>query len=425
MKFLIFLLWIIFYFIFFLFSLEKQNAYNSILLSLFIEAHIYIATSLIFVFFLFVSSRSNKEIAPRDSEIESSYRFDVSKKDIYVFVKIFFTRIVYILAILLFYVWIWLIFQVLLWSFQLPIIFLLFNILVLGLFFVEHKFIVFQDFLRINTGIISVYYIFLHIFYILGWTITLSFFDVLNIILLFVLFFFFLKTERKSQYKYLMQSYVIAFVFLEVLVTLKYFFSFQASLYAITSLVFTLIFFINPRELYKYFKIQIFLSRIWGIIFSYFFLIFLSISLFNINFVVLLLSLSSFILWYILLEFHKKFQNYISLFWASYWYFIWMFWIFLALWKWDFVQNYTTIFLYIISVVYLVFDMLRKDSHIFDSYFFHVFSLLVNLSCVISFFFFIDFSILSVALFLIGESLYFFYSYFSIRKTAKKWFTIS
>jgi hypothetical protein len=425
MKFLIFLLWIIFYFIFFLFSLEKWNSYNSLLWSLFIEAHIYIATSLIFLFFLFISRRAQKEISPLGDDDENWYQLNITRNDILKFVWKFFTQFAYILAILLFYLGIWLMFQSIVWSFHIPIMFLLFNILVLWLFFIEHKFMVFQDFLRINTGIISIYYIFIHIYYILGGSIALWFYDIVNIVLLFVLFYFFLRTERKSQYKYIMQSYVIAFIFLEVLVVLKYFFSFEPTLYSFMSWVFAMIFFVFPQQLNQQFKIHIFLSRIWGIVFSYFFLIFLSISLFDINLWVIILCLVSFLISLILLEFHKKFENYVALLWASYGSFIWLLWLFLAFLNQDFIEHYITIFLYFISLIYLIFDVVRKKSYVYDSYFFHVFSLLVNLSCLISFFFFIDFSILNTGLFLIAESLYFFYSYFSLRKTFKKWSTIS
>ncbi len=424
MKFLIFLLWIIFYFIFFLFSLQNLR-YSSIIWNIYIEAHVYIVISLLFIVTLFLSRPNRTLYNPIYREEESNFNMSIQKKDIIWFVKTFFSQIIYALAIFLFYVGIFLLFQVFLGEINIPLIFLLFNTLVLALFFFEHKFSVFQDFLRINTGIISAYYIFLHLYYILWSNLIFVSLDFINILLLAVLFYCFLQTERKSHYKSLMQSYIIAFIFLEFLVACKYFFWFQALLFSIISFFFSLTFFIGSIPLKNIFKINISVSRIWGLIFSYFFLIFSTFSFFYSWNDIIFISLFSAIIWYILYIFHTKFQNYVSLFGSSYAIFVSVVSLYLFILSPDVSKKYSVFFLGVLSLLYLIFDVISKKPYSFDTYFFHIFSLLVNLSWVISFFLFIDFSILNVALLLLWESLYFFYSYFSLRKTYKKWFITS
>ncbi len=417
MKFLLFLLGVSFFFIFFLFS-QNTEIKGSFFPNLYFEAHVYILFSLLCISFLFLSPLKKEKKLPHTFFSTLS----LSRKDIFTSLKIFFERYVYYIAVSLFYSSLFLLFQLFLWEIDIPRIFLFFNILVVILYFLEDKFVVFQDFLRVNTAIISLYYIIFHILYLWGYSLTFSIIDGVNIVLLALVFYLIFVSQRGKNYKEAFQSYTISFLFLEYCVVMKYIFqdfflplTFGSFLAAISFLVFTNIF-------QQYLHISLRLLRIWGLIFSYLFLSSCFKELFWESNIHLLLAFWSGIIGSILYFFHKSFQNYISLAWSTVASGLSFFFFYQVLLSEATEKAYIYLFFFFLSWVFLIFDSISQKKQNYDTYFFHIISLIVNLFWVLSFFFLKDISILSIALLLAGESVYSFFSYYSLHTQSRIWY---
>jgi len=161
MRFLLFLLGIIFFFIFFLFS-RLENIEGVLVGNLYFIAHIYIAISLLFVIGLFSRSKLRQE----NESPKNIKRLMPSGEDIRLFVKDFFSDYVYYIACLLFYMAVYFIAKAVYGDINASAIFLCLNFIVIILYFIEHRFTLFQDFIRVNLVIISLYYIINHIMYV-------------------------------------------------------------------------------------------------------------------------------------------------------------------------------------------------------------------------------------------------------------------
>ena len=146
----------------------------------------------------------------------------------------------------------------------------------LKIYFFEHKFQLFQDFIRVNTIIVSLYYTLFQLSYLIGWTGWFSLADMLNIVLLFVLFFFLLYSSRKKKYIPVISSYVVVFIFLEYCVFLKYFFESLNYWISILSFFLSVIFLWKSQFFHKKLYIPNALVRVWGLISSYVYIYFSS-----------------------------------------------------------------------------------------------------------------------------------------------------
>lgn len=78
------------------------------------------------------------------------------------FVINIFSCYIYYIACALFYFAIYLILKSIYGEVELSSLFLLLNVVVIGLYFLEHKISIFQDFIRVNLILISLYYIVVH-----------------------------------------------------------------------------------------------------------------------------------------------------------------------------------------------------------------------------------------------------------------------
>lgn len=427
MKFLLFLLGVSFFFIFFLFS--RWNIQSSLFPNLFIEAQLYFFVSCILLFFLLrrsFLSRRKKIIEEEFSDdidcIEKTKpRFHISREDVWYYVKNFFHKYIYYIGIIFFYSSFTLLLHAILWEINITLLFLLCNIGVIVLYCIEDNFPLFQDFIRVNTFVVSLYYIFKSIAHIFGQIDAFLFLDIINIILVFVLFTLFFISSRKKSYISTVASYALVFSFLQLSLVLQWLFGGSFIPITVLSLIIAVIWSMRTQIISWFLWISQALVRIWTLLFFCLFLLWSSIFIFSENFVSLIFILLSFPAIILLYMFHKYFQNYFALFMSFYWVHI----SWLAILLFIIPQRYELASLsfiaFFFSLCFLFLDKCIQIKYSFDRYFFRIFSIWVNLVWVFCFFFFSEVSILKLAFLLFGESLYFFYSYYSISKISSQW----
>jgi hypothetical protein len=161
--------------------------------------------------------------------------------------------------------------------------------------------------------------------------------------------------------------------------------------------------------------------RTWGLIFISIFII---TSLFYIwkedifsLILIPILCLAAQLLFY----FHYKFQNYGAVTMGIFWYMWAIYWVYSVILSETIEKEYLWFLCFLFSGVILFVNKAYKRNFIYDTYFFHTLSLLVNLLWVFYFFYLRDFSILSLWLLLLWESIYLFFSYYTVSKTKTLW----
>lgn len=414
MRFLLLLVWVTFFFLFFLFS--KISGIEWFLFqNLFYQANIYVFVS---VLFLFWSIRSDSQHHTREEKKESIFwplpSFGLG--EIKSFISYFFSDIIYYISIGLFYGALYLLFWELFWRLQITQLFLFFNIIVCFLFLLEKKVSLFWDLLRVNTSIISLYYIAVHIIYLFWGNIDFSLYDLWNILCIMLLIYLFLFRSSLIIHKKIFYSYALSFVFLESLVLCSFLFERNIALYMMLSCLFWIIFSLLTDDIHKRFSIPITLVRTFSLIF---FLLTLSFWIFFIfwagKYIVLTVSLiliSSIFLF----GFHYLFQNYIAAFAGSLGILSSVYWCLSLSISSEKIKIYAGAFYIGISFAILFIHRLSYFRYDFDKYFFHVLSFFVNLVWVILFLFFAKTSILTLACILLLESVYFSLLYYSFKK---------
>lgn len=410
MKLLLLTLGIVFFFI--LYSFYKGEVVESELIwNIFIEANVYVVLSFCIIGFIWKQERNIyiKNIINNEG-VKTSLFQNISLRGI---IKKIFEKYIYILAIILLYFSSFLLLNTLFEEIALSEIFLVFNAWVLFLYFIGWNIKIFQDFLRVNTSVISVYYILYHIAYIAWISSLFSVIDIINIILLWVLFFLFIRFSRSEQHLPEFFTYVLIFLYLELIVVSSYVFDSTAFISIFILFLWSLLFLLYTSEVSKYISLKKKYVRIWGLC-SWYICVCLSlifavqISTVSFFIVIMLLTLS-----YIFYTFHNYFENYISLVFSFFWICISGYILFFSVWLPSF---YIPLFFFVLSALFLFADGILDDVHVYDNYFFHVFSLLVNLVWCILFFVFMELSILGVSILLMWESLYFFLSYYTLPK---------
>lgn len=415
MKFLLFFLGIIFFFIFFLFS--KIEVSSSIFSSLFIEAHIYIALAIVSIMTLTgISFWKNKKIGNDDESVEIESK-DIlpERQEILEYIRVFFGKYIYYIWTLLFYLWLMLIFKSIVWDIRVPQILLFFNIIVLSLYFFENKFPLFQDLIRVNTVIVSLYYIARNILFLSVWGPEFLVADLINIFLVIVLFVLFFVSSQKKSYIPTLASYFLVFIFLELSVVMKVLGSETIITMSFLSFIIGLITLIFTREIAHIWAISKTLVRVWGLCFSYMFLTLAWFHIFSESFMAGLFTLFVWISSYLLYSFHLHFQNYISFFFSSIGVSLIAFSLYMFLIPEAYEYDNMFYVAFILSFLFLSWEKIIWVIYFYDRYFFRIFSLLVNIVWLFCFFFFIDISILKIWVLLLGESVYFLYSYYSLK----------
>ena len=410
MKLLLFILGVIFFFILYSFyiagGVEKTLVWN-----VFIEANIYVLVSIFIIGYVWRQEKyHHKQVQGDDIKEKKSLIQSIPFRKI---IKKLFENYVYVVAIILFYFSSFLLLNTLFEEIALSEIFLVFNLWVLFLYFMGGNIKVFQDFLRVNTSVISLYYILYHIAYIAGISPWFSIIDLVNIIILWLLFFLFIRFSRQEQHLPEFFTYVLIFLYLEMIVICMYIFGFTTFVSIFILFLWALLFLLYTSGVSKVISLNKKYIRIWGlfswyvcIILSLIFTIQVSILSFLVAFMIIVLS-------YIFYIFHNYFENYISLIFSFFWILIACYIFFSSMWLPYF---YMSLFFFILSAFFLIADGFLDDVHDYDSYFFHIFSLLVNLVWCILFFLFWELSILSLSLLLMWESLYLFLSYYTLPK---------
>lgn len=341
----------------------------------------------------------------------------LSKEEILYFIKRFFENYIYYIAIFLFYLSLYLFIKSFFTEIEISQLFLFFNLVVVWLYFIEHKFSLFHDLLRVNTVIISLYYIFFQLFYILWMRENFIIEDVWNIIILLFLLVFFIIKSQGSKYLATLYTYLLFFLFINAL-SWMFFLFWEVLLWAwILAFVLQFLFFTQTEALSEISSISKKTIRIWWISFSSLFLYFSVASLWVSDgilffFCLLLLVSSSF-----LLLFHTVFQNYFSLIVSLLWYGFSSYGIYMFFVPVILKYTYLSFLCFIISFLYIFISQVIERKYIYDKYFFHSFSLVVNVIWVILFLFFNEISILKLSILIAGESLYLFASYYYFRKS--------
>ncbi|PID86344.1 hypothetical protein CSB08_01115 [Candidatus Gracilibacteria bacterium] len=422
MKYLLLITSLIFSTIFFLFyNLSKKNNLNFNELSFFSDLRIEIILFFLigiffFVFFLNISFLDTKKLK------KSKSIKDFSIKYIYNFFVKFFKDYLYYIGFISFYLSFYFIFKSSSYfSFEVLIFFISFIILLL--FFITNKFLLFRDFIRINTILFSLYYL---VFYILGFTSgnhIFTFLDFINqifIIVFFILSIYNYKTILKKESS---DSPLIAYFF----VYIYGFFSFYTKdLLGNNYLVISVIGFLLGIFIY-YFLLKVSFFNKNKIILKYLSIIFIYVSIIFSSFYLVLVGINYFlllILFYgIFFNFfiHKKYQNYLCFFFSIYSFIFIVYYLFFKYFPFlEFKANLFIILSYIISFSMIIFTYLYNIKYITDYFFIYIFTYLINIISVIYFFYITSFDFLTFGVILFLESLIFFLSYFKLRKESLK-----
>lgn len=423
MKILLLLLGIVFFFIFFLFS-QQPSLSSPLFGSLYIEAQAYIILSLFCIGLLFFwqkRSIQDEDMQMQESDHKSSPLKKLSQKDILLGLKIFFESYVYYIGILFFYISLSLFLTSFFPKITIPEIFFIANIAVIGLYFIEEKFQVFQDLIRVNTLCISLYYIFSHVRYLSLDGYSFSGYDVWNIGLLAVLFFLFFRSERSQHYKHIFQSYLLCFIVLEYAVLMKYVFGETRIFFVVWFFVCAILFLVFTEFFVERFSLKRAFLRAWGIVFSCGFLILATLYLPGEGLTALFLAAAVGVVGVLLYLFHRSFENYVALLFALYASFLGTFFLYQLILQSAQENNSLFVYFFLLSTGQLLFHAFQTKQKLFEIYVFHIVSLLVNLFWVLSFFLFQNVSILSLAILFAGESIYFLFSYYSLQKKSRLW----
>lgn len=409
MKFLLFVLGMSFYFIFYLFSKQKDITWG-IFSNLFIEAHVYIIISLLCIFLFHTQNFFKKEKDSQDT-LSSPIKF-YTKHELLAFGKVFFQNSLYLLGLILFYVSVFLIGKEIFRTIDVATLLLFGNTIVIVCIFINPKFRVFQDLLRWNTILLSLYYIVFHLSILSGFERAITGIDILNIVILWVLFFLSFTHNTLGQCMKGFQSYVLAFLFLEICTASFLIFGDRMYCLGTLSFLFSMLFLIGTQNVSKVFGISLSLVRIWGISFSFLFLLF---------FLFAIITELQYLPWFVLpaffqviflFLFHRYFQNYFTFLWSISGFCMGVYVLFDILSFHQYFSYFSLFFSFMLLFVFLF----QNRYYIYDAYFYHSISLWVNIFWVIGLLFSQDFSILAFGIILAIESVYFFASSYIFRK---------
>jgi len=405
MKFLLFFLGVVFFLIFFMFSALSGVEWWMVK-NIFWEANAYVVLSVLCIVFVFRWEwlKSRDKQGPQDVENKKQAVL-LSVKTL--FGNFFFSYIYYI-AGALFYIALYFMLIAFFPNISISGVFLCINIVVLGLYFLESNFWVFQDFIGVNMVVISIYYILKHIAYLSWITQGLTNIELINVLFVFLFFFISLSRRKKFQYIVAIEGCFLGFLFLEILVIYKELFWLALINSAWISFLFWVVLLIFTDPLSYYSRVQVYVLRFWGMFFVGLFVLISSSTLFYQEPDQAIYSLPLIVSSFLFVSYYRRFLSYLSL---ALWMYSWVcsaVFVFLSfVWR-----EYLWFLLIFISILWLFLNKAHKYYMPSDKIVFHGFSFLVNLLWVISFFFFYDFSILELWFLLFVESLYFFLSYY-------------
>jgi len=461
MNYLLFFLSSIFSFLIYIFyklDIWKNN-FSSITWNLFIDSILFLILA-IFLFFYFsdfsFKRYKNEKIFEDDIFNENFEKNNLLKS---IQVKTLFTKYIYYIWFILFYISIYLILQsfwIIEFSlkehfFQWAFLILFLNFIIILFFFISHKADIFKDFIKINTILFSLYYIFLYLYIFISGINVLVFVDIINTIFIFsffiTTFYFNYKDWNKTNKllytkKNIDNSLVLYFFIYSFIVFSFYFRIILTDYFNFININFSLIFvyvWLSLNILIYYFLQKIiffrnskYILRALSFLFLYISMIFSTIFFIKNSNKILLtdfigifntISLFFILLYWIIFNFeiHKKYQNYISLIFSV---FSFVFILNFILYKnillfWWKIFNLVLILNFTISYFIVIFTYLYKEKYSFDYFFLHFCAYLVNILWISYYLYFWNIELLNIWIILLLDSILIFLSYFKLKKMGR------
>ena len=443
MNFLLFFISSIFAGIFFIFykinlwqnvSLWGQNHFigiSSISGNLFIESIVFLFIG-IFLFFSFSNISFFRKKIPEELNEEGETEY-VEKESILKKINftLFFKKYLYYIGFIFFYSSIFLILKSF-WISDFSYFILFLNIIIAILFFITSKAELFRDFIKINTILFSLYYIFFYIYSLFfndNWALIIDIINTVCILCFFVINFY---SDSKILKRRDSDSVLVLYFFLYIFIVFSYYaktlFDFQKKdfLYIIIFVwfIFNIFIYVFLQKV-RFLKNSKYMLRALSFLFIYIstlFWIFVLIDNYSWNF------LKNITVWIILLysitfnySVHQKYQNYISLFLSL---LTAIFLVYFVIAKYCLYQDiyflkWELIITFFISLSLVVFTYIYRLKYSFDYFFLHICAYLVNILWIVYYFYYANFDILDFGRILLLDSILIFLSYFKLNKI--KW----
>jgi hypothetical protein len=345
-------------------------------------------------------------------KLKKKIEFDYKKIPLY-FIK-FFKNYIYYIWIIFFYSAIYFILKDF-YFFKFNLLIFVLNLLIIILFFLKNKFFIFKDFIKINTIIFSLFYIWLYWYYSYLW---LSKFGILDLFNQVFLIFFFLLTIYNDKIllkKEFADSNLIFYFFIYIFFFIYFYFKWFSNSFKMVSYIwFSLSIFLY----YFLVKIKFFSKNIFTL--KYLSVIFIYISTLSSIFYMIRYEISIPILGIIIYSFlfnfiiHDKYQNYISLFFSILSLAFTIYYIYFR-----FFSDKNLVIFVILSLIFsffiVFFTYFYKIKYYLDYYFLHVFAYIINIWSLFYFFFKTSFDFFTFWVILLIESIFIFLSYYKFK----------
>ena len=345
----------------------------------------------------------------------------VTLKDMTSLVVSFFKKYLYYIGFFFFYLSIYIILSQLHVSFS-YFVFIV-STVIFFLFFLANKFYLFRDFIKVNTILFSMVYIFYYIYSFLFGKVLFIEIDFINSFLILIFFILTIYSDNFLLKKPFSDKALTLYFFIYLfLFSSFYLFFISGNLsftFALLGFIFSLFcFYLVPKlELFKYSIIPL---RYFSLIFSYTGIIFSIIYGQSNGFWIITL----FILFFSLLfnfSVHRKFINFVSLVMSFL-----SFWIFAFTFYFEYVSHIfpaplnLLFYTFSISIWAILTPLTYKSNDIVEHYFFHTFSYIFNIVGVVYFFILNWFDIFTFWVILLVESAFVFFSYYKINSLKSK-----
>ena len=424
MNFLIFFISLIFSGIFYFFysisnfwkflGIDFSNSlyFESLSSNLIIESISFIIIWIIFYIYFTDFSFSKK--------IEEEKQIKLSKIDknlILEKTKIFIKKYLYYFGFVFLYLGIYFIYKSF-GNYDFSYLILLINFIFFSLFFINSRFSLFRDFIKINTILFSLYYLFYYSYLFFNQIHNFVLVDFINSLFLLSSFILILYNDKKLLNQKKFDEIIIAYFSLFLFV----FFSFYIYVFDVFSLSYILFFvsFLLSALIYFFFTKISFLSqnisllRWISFIFSYISIISAFYILIFLGFNFLVFLILCYLIYFNILV-HRKFENYISFLFANIWV---VFIIYYSYFKIFLDKDDWMVFLIlslVLSLEYIILTYFFEFKYKFDYYFLHIFSYVFNFFSIVFYLFYFKIDLFTIWIIFFIESFYIFLSYFKLR----------
>ncbi len=343
----------------------------------------------------------------------------------------FLKEYIYYLGFIFFYSSIYLILKSF-WITEFNYLILFLNCIIGILFFLTHKAELFRDFIKINTILFSLYYIWLYMFSFISWWDSLNGIDAINTLFIFSSFVITLYSDSKILKKSESDSPLILYFFLYSFIVFSFYWKrflewvhidfIQIFIYVGAFFNIFIYFFLQKVHFFAHSQ---YLLRALSFLFIYISMFFWMIYLYShieslgfIGIIIIGILIYGMIFNY---SVHLKYQNYVSFF-FSVWSFIFLLYFILIkyfsfssgnIFKAELVLSLT------LSFFFVIISYMYSQKYLYDNYFLHFCAYLVNFLWIIYYFYNSDFRILDFGIILLLDSILIFLSYFKLKKLKK------